>query len=118
VEKLKEGSNTMTVQPIELRKLIPRATNIYEAIAVMSKRARQLNEDMKLELNQRLEMIQTKLTENTEEVEAETNPDQLKISYEFEKRPKPTETAIKEMLEGRIEFRYKEKEDAEKKNEE
>ena len=108
----------MTVRPIELEKLAAKAKNIYEAIAVMSKRASQINEETKLEFNQRLEMIQTKITENPEETETETNPDQLKISYEFEKRPKPTETGLKEMLEGRVEFRYKEKEETEKKKEE
>jgi hypothetical protein len=37
------------------------------------------------------------------------NPDQLKISLEFEKRPKPTEMAIDEILEKKVTYRYKEK---------
>jgi DNA-directed RNA polymerase subunit K/omega len=104
----------MPVKSIELNKLLSKAKNIYEAIAVMSKRARQVNEEVKIEFNQRLETIQTKVTENPEEAEVEANPDQLKISYEFERRPKPTDIAMKEILGDKITFRYKEKEEPEK----
>jgi len=104
----------MPVKPIELERLLSKAKNVYEAIAVMSKRARQINEEMKIEFNQRIETIQTKVTENPEEAEVEANPDQLKISYEFERRPKPTDIAMREILEDKITFRYKEKEEEEK----
>ena len=104
----------MAVKSIELNKLLSKAKNIYEAIAVMSKRARQVNEEVKIEFNQRIETIQTKVTENPEETEVEANPDQLKISYEFERRPKPTDIAMKEILGDKITFRYKEKEEPEK----
>ena len=107
----------MTVRPIALEKLRSKARNVYEVIAIMSKRARQVNDEIKLEFNQRLEMIQTKITENPEETEMEANPDQLKISFEFEKRQKPTEIALKEMLADRIEFRYREKEKEKEKEE-
>jgi len=107
----------MPIKSIELNKLLSKAKNIYEAIAVMSKRARQINEEVKIEFNQRLETIQTKVTENPEETEVEANPDQLKISYEFERRPKPTDIAMKEILGDKITFRYKEKEEPEKKEE-
>jgi DNA-directed RNA polymerase subunit K/omega len=108
----------MPIKSIELNKLLSKAKNIYEAIAVMSKRARQINEEVKIEFNQRLETIQTKVTENPEETEVEANPDQLKISYEFERRPKPTDMAMKEMLGDKITFRYKEKEEPKKTEEE
>jgi len=109
----------MAVKPLDLEKLASKAKNIYEAIAVMSRRARQINEDLKLEFNQRLELVQTKITENPEETtEVEANPDQMKISLEFEKRAKPTDIALQEMLEGKIAYRYKEKEEGVKKEEE
>ncbi len=96
----------MTVRPIDLEKLESKAENIYEAIVLMSKRARQINEETKIEFNQRLEMIQTKIGETAEE-ETEKNPDQEKISLEFEKRPKPTENAMEELLSDKVEYRYK-----------
>jgi DNA-directed RNA polymerase subunit K/omega len=98
----------MPIKPVDLIELESKAENIYEAIVLMSKRARQINEENKLEFNQRIELIQTK-TESDEEVDA--NPDQLKISLEFEKRPKPTEVALEEAMADKLEFRYKEPEE-------
>ncbi len=98
----------MPIKPVDLKVLESKAENIYEAIVVMSKRARQINEENKLEFNQRIELIQTK-TETDEEVD--TNPDQLKISLDFEKRPKPTEVALDETMDNRVEFKYKEPEE-------
>ncbi len=98
----------MPIKPVELKVLENKAENIYEAIVMMSRRARQINEENKLEFNQRIELIQTK-TESDEEVDA--NPDQLKISLEFEKRQKPTETALDEAMADKLEFRYKEPEE-------
>lgn len=103
----------MAIKPLEITELESKAANVYEAIVVLSKRARQINEEIKLEFNQRLETIVTLPTENVNEEEetTEMNPDQLRISLEFEKRPKPTETAIEELLADKLEFRYKEHED-------
>ncbi len=98
----------MPIKPVDLVVLESKAENIYEAIVLMSKRARQINEENKLEFNQRIELIQTK-TESDEEVDA--NPDQLKISLEFEKRPKPTEVSLEETMADKLEFRYKEPEE-------
>lgn len=99
----------MAVRPIDLKKLESKAANIYEAIVIMSKRARQINEELKIEFNKRIEMIQSKLFDTTEEgVEPETNPDQINIAREFEKLPKTTETALQDLMGDRLEHRYKE----------
>ena len=95
----------MPIKPVELKELESKAENVYEAIVIMSKRARQLNEEQKIEFNQRVELVQTK-TESDEEVDA--NPDQLKISLEFEKRKKPTEVSLDELMSDTLEYRYKE----------
>ena len=85
--------------------------NIYEAIIVASKRARQIHDDMKIELTQQLETLKalnaTPEPEDDMEV-ATVNPDQLKISLDFEKRSKPTEVAINEVREKKIPYHYKE----------
>ena len=99
----------MGVKPIDIKKLEMTAANIYEAIVVMSKRARQINEEMKIEFNQRIEMLQTRILEPEEETEQpQTNPDQILIAQEFELRAKPPEVGIDEIMHGRISFRYKE----------
>lgn len=98
----------MPIKPIDLDVFISKAKNVHEAIVATSKRARQVNEETKIEFNQRVEMFAPKL--EVEGEENEVNPDQLKVSLEFEKRPKPTDIALDELMEGKLEWRYKEKE--------
>jgi len=62
-------------------------------------------------LNQQLETLKAlnATPEPEDDMEVTTvNPDQLKISLEFEKRPKPTEVAINEVKEKKVRYRYKE----------
>lgn len=101
----------MPVKPLDLVKLDGKAENIYEAIVVLLKRARQINEEMKIEFNQRIEMLQSRIFEPEDEGEQPTtNPDQILVAKEFEQRPKPTETAVQELMEGKLTYRYKEDE--------
>ena len=95
----------MPINPIEIKQLDNHAKNIYEAIVVMSRRARQINEEVKIALNQELESF-TPRVDSEEEIE--TNPEQMRISIEFEKMPKPTQRAIDDMLDGSLTFRYRE----------
>ena len=98
----------MPIKPIDLELFLGKAKNVHEAIVATSKRARQINDETKIEFNQRVEMFVPKLEVESEEIEV--NPDQLKVSLEFEKRPKPTDTALDELMAGKLEWRYKEKE--------
>jgi len=101
----------MPLKPLDIENLTNKAENIYEAIVILLKRARQINEEMKIEFNQRVEMLQSKVFEPEDETEQpQTNPDQILIAQEFEKRSKPTETAIQELLNGGLRYRYKEEE--------
>ncbi|HUL43849.1 MAG TPA: DNA-directed RNA polymerase subunit omega [Bacteroidota bacterium] len=101
----------MPIKPLDIEALSGKAENIYEAIVVLLKRARQINEEMKIEFNQRIEMLQSRIFEPEEETDQpQTNPDQILVAQEFEHRPKPTETAIDELLDGKLAFRYKEEE--------
>jgi len=102
----------MAIKPLEIHTLESKAANVYEAIVVLSKRARQINEETKIEFNQRIETIAAlPTTTNGDEEEVDANPDQLKISLEFEKRPKATEDAIDELMGDKLEFRYKDEND-------
>ncbi|MBA4311961.1 MAG: DNA-directed RNA polymerase subunit omega [Chlorobiaceae bacterium] len=101
----------MPIKPLDIEKLSNQAENVYEAIVVLLKRARQINEEVKIEFNQRIEMLQTKVFEPEEETDQpQTNPDQILIAQEFEKRPKPTEMAIQELMEKHLVHRYKDDE--------
>ena len=81
-----------------------------DGIVATAKRARQINEEVKIEFAQRIELFAPK-TEVTENEESDINPDQLKVSLEFEKRPKSTDVALDELMEGRFSWRYKEREE-------
>ncbi|HEY5536990.1 MAG TPA: DNA-directed RNA polymerase subunit omega [Ignavibacteria bacterium] len=93
----------MSVKTIDLEKFEKGAANIYEAVVVASKRARQVNDEIKMELNQRLEPIIAKETED----DTIMNQDKMNISLEFEKRNKPSIQAIDEVLNDEITFRYR-----------
>jgi DNA-directed RNA polymerase subunit K/omega len=95
----------MSLNPLDMTVIDSHAENIYEAIVVLSNRARQINEEMKIHLNQELEMFTTRM-DSDEEIE--TNPEQMRISIEFEKMPKPTQRAVTDLLSDHISYRYKE----------
>ncbi|HET6272444.1 MAG TPA: DNA-directed RNA polymerase subunit omega [Bacteroidota bacterium] len=99
----------MPIKPLNIQIFTDTAKNVHEAIVAASKRARQINEETKIEFNQRVEMFATKTESENEE--NDINPDQLKISLEFEKRPKPTDVSLDELLSDKLEWRYKEKEE-------
>jgi DNA-directed RNA polymerase omega subunit len=91
----------MAVLPLNIEELESKAGNIYEAIIVASKRARQLNDEQKIEYNQRLQP----LLEKEEEDENVVSKDKFNISLDFEKRRKPTDVSLQEILNDDLEFR-------------
>jgi DNA-directed RNA polymerase subunit K/omega len=95
----------MPIQPIELKALDIHANNIYEAIVVLSRRARQINEEIKIQLNEKLDQFSTR-SDSDEEVEL--NPEQQRISIEFEKMEKPTQGALADLLGEKLTYVYKE----------
>lgn len=95
----------MALETVDIARFEKNAENLYEAVVIASKRARQINDEMKMELNQRLEPVIAKETED----DTIMNQDKLNISLEFEKRPKPTIEAIKELEEEKLSFRYRDK---------
>ena len=95
----------MPLEPLELKKIDQHAENIYEAIVVLSNRARQINEEVKILLNQELEMFTLR---SDSEDEVESNPEQARISIEFEMKPKPTQAAVDDLMSDRITYRYRE----------
>ena len=99
----------MALKPIDLEFFNRPDKNVHECIVAASRRARQINEEIKIEFNSRVEMITVK-TEGEGE-ESDINPDQLKVSLEFEKRTKPTDTALSELITDRLSWHYREKEE-------
>lgn len=81
--------------------------NIYEAVAIMSKRANQISSEIKEELSGKLQEFSSH-TDNLEEVFE--NREQIEISKHYEKLPKPTLISIQEFIEDKVYYRNPAKE--------
>jgi DNA-directed RNA polymerase subunit K/omega len=91
----------------DMSKLVEQTGNLYEAVAVISKRANQIAVMMKEELNTKLADFASTV-DNLEEVHE--NREQIEISKYYERMPKATSIATDEYLDGKLKYRYKDKE--------
>ncbi|KAA9327345.1 DNA-directed RNA polymerase subunit omega [Adhaeribacter soli] len=82
--------------------------NVYESIAIISKRANQISVKLKEELNSKLAEFATTV-DNLEEVFE--NREQIEISKYYERLPKPTNLAVEEFVEGKVFFRMPDEEE-------
>lgn len=92
------GNNTRTygVEPF-----YEHTGNLYYSVAVISERARQLSDDLKAELNEKLAEFGT-AGESLEEIVE--NREQIEIAKHYEKQPKPALKSIEEYLNDEIYF--------------
>ncbi len=95
----------MAVKTLDIEKLGEAKNNKYEMIVVMSKRARQIAAQEKLELDEKLKYFEG----FEDEDEFTFNEEQERISKAFEKLPHATQRSINEMLEDKIYLSYPEK---------
>lgn len=89
-------------------KLATTTGNVYESVAIISKRARQISVALKEELSGKLAEFASTV-DNLEEVFE--NREQIEISKFYERMPKPTSLAIEEFVDGEIMYRKVEDED-------
>ena len=75
--------------------------NVYEAVAIVSKRANQIATKLKAELNEKLAEFATN-ADNLEEVFE--NREQIEVSKQYERLPKPPAIAMEEFLAGELHF--------------
>ncbi|MCK9281987.1 MAG: DNA-directed RNA polymerase subunit omega [Melioribacteraceae bacterium] len=94
----------MAITPQDLSVIKSRVSNLYEAIIISSRKARKINDDTRVAFTNSLGTMNTGHDDDFEERE---NPEQLKLSLEYEKREKPHIQAIHELVKDGIEFRYK-----------
>ena len=73
--------------------------NIYEAISIISKRADQIQGDVKKELIEKLEEFAT-YNDSLEEIFE--NKEQIEVSKFYERLPKPHAIAIQEWLDSKV----------------
>lgn len=99
LKKINAPINTTTID----KNLVDAPTNnIYEAISVISKRATQINSEIKKEL---LEKLDEFATYNDSLDEIFENKEQIEVSKFYEKLPKPHSLAVQEWLEDKIYYR-------------
>ena len=80
--------------------------NLYESIAIIAKRANQINISLKEELHNKLEEFASH-TDSLEEIHE--NKEQIEISKAYERMPNPAILATQEFMESKI---YHRKNDA------
>jgi DNA-directed RNA polymerase subunit K/omega len=79
--------------------------NLYESIAIIAKRANQINITMKEELHSKLEEFATH-TDSLEEIHE--NKEQIEISKAYERMPNAALLATQEFMEDKIYYRKNE----------
>lgn len=92
----------MSIQTLDIEKLNKDTGNQYELIVIMSKRARQIAAQEKLQLDEKLKYFEG----FEDDDEFSFNEEQENISKEFEKLPHATQRSVNEMKRGEIYFRY------------
>jgi len=95
----KAPANTITY---DRNKIDAPTGNLYEAISIISKRAVQINADIKKELLEKLDEFAT-YNDSLEEIFE--NKEQIEVSKFYERLPKPTALAVEEWLNNEIYFR-------------
>lgn len=103
-KKLKIETTTITRNVSELNDI---TGNIYESVSILAKRANQIGQELKEELNSKIEEFATP-NDNLEEVFE--NREQIELAKYYEHLPKPTLISINEFLNGQIYYRRPEKE--------
>ena len=107
--KFKNANAAKTTVTRDVALLDKETGNVYEAVAILGKRANQISVEIKEELNAKLEEFAV-VGENLEEVYE--NREQIEMSKMYERMPKPTALAVQELMEGKIYFRRPEEEEA------
>ena len=86
-------------------KLAETTVNIYQSVAIIAKRSRQISAKMKEELSQKLAEFASTV-DNLEEVFE--NREQIEISRFYERMPKPTAVATEEFINNKLNYRFAE----------
>ncbi|MDO9186323.1 MAG: DNA-directed RNA polymerase subunit omega [Bacteroidota bacterium] len=95
----KKTTADLTTTTRDLRDFDGKTGNMYESIAIISKRANQISSEIKEELTNKLaEFAST--TDNLEEIFE--NREQIEISRFYERLPKPSLIAIQEFFDDKI----------------
>lgn len=96
---IKNSGAPVSTTTIDKNLIDERTNNIYEAISIISKRAIQINGDVRKELLEKLDEFAT-YNDSLEEIFE--NKEQIEVSKFYEKLPKAHAMAVQEWLEDKI----------------
>ena len=105
MSRLRRQSSSGTANIVETKSLSDikeKTGNLYESIAIVGKRANQINISLKEELHNKLEEFASH-TDSLEEIHE--NKEQIEISKAYERMPNPALLATQEFLDDKIYFR-------------
>lgn len=99
----KVSANTSNVvETKNVADLKAKTGNVYESIAVIAKRANQINISLKEELHNKLEEFASH-TDSLEEIHE--NKEQIEISKAYERMPNPALLATQEFVDDKVYYR-------------
>jgi DNA-directed RNA polymerase subunit K/omega len=99
--QLSSGTNN-SVETRNLADIKQKTGNLYESIAIVAKRANQINISIKEELHNKLDEFASH-TDSLEEIHE--NKEQIEISKAYERMPNPALLATQEFMEEKVYFR-------------
>jgi DNA-directed RNA polymerase subunit K/omega len=95
-------STSNNIETRDVNEFKNKTGNLYESIAIVAKRANQINISLKEELHNKLEEFASH-TDSLEEIHE--NKEQIEISRAYERMPNPALLATQEFMEGKIYYR-------------
>lgn len=101
-------STSNNIETRDVNELKGKTGNTYESIAIVAKRANQINITLKEELHNKLEEFASH-TDSLEEIHE--NKEQIEISRAYERMPNPALLATQEFMEDKIYYRKNEDQD-------
>ncbi|HEU0064307.1 MAG TPA: DNA-directed RNA polymerase subunit omega [Flavisolibacter sp.] len=99
------SSTSNNIETRDVNDLKNKTGNLYESIAVIAKRANQINISLKEELHNKLEEFASH-TDSLEEIHE--NKEQIEISRAYERMPNPALLATTEFMDSKVYHRKNE----------
>ncbi len=104
-KKTKAPKNTMTR---DMNQMTQKVGNVYETVAIISKRANQISQSLKRELDSKLQDFSVPQDAIDETFE---NKEQIEISRSYERIPKPSLIATQEFLDDELMYKVGSRDD-------
>ena len=90
----------MPITTLKLKDIGAKTDDLYEAVMIISKRARQINTEINDQIKSQLGNIEV------DEESGEQTIDRESIISEFDRKAKPTSIAIEEILDDKLDYEY------------